>query len=237
MLLANEQKTNILRNVFVQAVLIAVSLTGITYVLGIMLGWISADGLSVPEMFAGLLNYGATFLCIKQRRAYALVGILGTAAWSYVFFSNNLLASGVVNAYLAGMLIYGWWRWGKDTDSRKVHHLGWKWAPVYALVTAAIYGGAVWITSALGGAFAFWDAAILVLTILAQLLQDQKVIEVWVVWTAVNIVGVILYWNSGLYFAMVQQFIFGFANIWGWFDWRKTMITNKEEEERVTQNA
>jgi len=212
-----------LGNVFIQAILISLSLTAITYALGLGLGWLDGATVSVPEMFAGVLNYGATFLCIKQRRAYALVGIAGSAAWSYVFFSSNLLASGVVNAYLAMMLIYGWWRWGKDSNSRRVHHLSPKWVPVYLAVTVAIYLGAVWITSALGGSFAFWDAAILVLTILAQLLQDQKVIEVWFVWTAVNVVGVILYWNSGLYFAMVQQFIFGFANTWGWLDWRKTM--------------
>ena len=79
---------------------------------------------------------------------------------------------------------------------------------------------------------AFWDAAILVFTILAQLLQDQKVIFAWVIWGAVNVAGVILYFNSEIYFAMVQQLIFGFANIWGWMEWRKTM---KEQEEEVVR--
>lgn len=219
------------RNVFLQAAVIALSLTATTYALAIAVGWITPDGVSLPEVFAGIFNYAATFLCIKQRRAYALVGIIGTAAWSYVFFSNNLLASGVVNIYLAGMLVYGYWRWGKDTNTRKVRHIGLKWVPVYLIVTVAIYLGAVAITTAFGGSFVFWDAAILVLTILAQLLQDQKVIEAWVVWTAVNVVGVILYFNAELYFAVIQQFIFGFANLWGWMDWRKTMIADRAVKE------
>lgn len=62
------------------------------------------------------------------------------------------------------------------------------------------------------------------LTILAQLLQDQKVIQVWFVWTAVNIIGVVIYWNSGLYFAFIQQAIFGVANYWGWRDWHRSMV-------------
>lgn len=219
-----------LANVWLQAAIIALGLTGATYALALAIGWLEPGSFNGVEMLAGVLNYAATFLCIKQKRAYAIAGIFGTAAWSYVFFTSNLLASGVVNIYLAGMLIYGWWRWGKDNNTRPVRHLSMKWAPVYAGVTALIYFGAVWITSALGGSFVFWDAAILVLTILAQLLQDQKIIQVWIVWTAVNIVGVILYWNSGIYFAMIQQLIFGVANIWGWLEWKATMATQKEKE-------
>jgi nicotinamide mononucleotide transporter len=216
-----------IKNVFLQAAIIAVMFTGTTYALALTLGWLTPQTLNWFELVAGALSYVATFLCIKQKRAYAIVGIVGSILWAYVFWSNDLLASAVVNAYLAIILIYGYWRWGKDTNPRPVHHLAWKWVPVYALSTAVIYFGAVWITDALGGKMAFWDAAILVFTILAQLLQDQKVIFAWVVWGAVNVAGVILYFNTEIYFAMVQQLIFGFANIWGWMEWKKTM---KEQE-------
>jgi len=217
-----QTKPRLLSNVFVQAAVIAVVLTTTTYALAVALGWITG-ALNWFEIAAGVLNYAATFLCIKQKRAYALIGIAGSATWAYVFWSNNLLASAVVNAYLALTLIYGYWRWGKDNSSRPVHHLALKWVPAYAGVTALIYFGAVWLTTAFGGSFAFWDAAILVLTILAQLLQDQKVITVWIIWTLVNIVGVVLYFNTEIYFAMIQQVIFGLANIWGWMEWKKTM--------------
>ncbi len=225
----NTQKTGALRNVGLQAVLIAAMFTGTTYALALAVGWLKPGELNWFELLAGAMNYMATFLCIKQKRFYAIVGIIGSAVWAYVFFQADLLASGVVNLYLAGMLVYGFWRWGKDTNTRPVRQLSLKWLPVYILATAAIYFGAVAITSAFGGAFAFWDAAILVFTILAQLLQDQKVIFAWVVWGAVNVVGVILYFNTGIYFAMVQQFIFGFANIWGWYEWKQTMNTQKLE--------
>lgn len=216
-------RTGVLSNVYAQAALIAVVLTTTTYALALAIGWLEPGVVNWFEIGAGLLNYAATFLCIKQKRAYALVGILGSITWAYVFFSNNLLASAIVNIYLAGMLVYGYFRWGKDTKSRPVRHLSLKWAPVYVIVTALIYFGAVWITNAFGGSFVFWDAAILVFVILAQLLQDQKIITAWIVWTLVNIVGVILYFNTEIYFAMIQQVIFGFANIWGWVEWKRTM--------------
>lgn len=217
-------------NHFLQAAVLALSLSGLVYALALALGWQKAAEINGVEVFAGALNYAAAYLCIKQRRTYALVGILGTAAWSYVFFSNDLLASGVVNLYLSSILIYSWWRWGEDEKTRPVHHLALRWFPVYAITTGLVYLGAVWITHALGGKFVFWDAAVLVLTILAQLLQDQKVIQAWLVWTVVNIVGVILYWQSGLFFAVAQQLLFGFANIWGWRDWYATMASGDDED-------
>lgn len=214
-------------NPFIQAGLVAAMLTSLTYLVAVALGWIIPGSLNGMEIVAGALNYAATFLCIKQKRSYSLLGIVGSAAWSYVFFSQGLIASGAVNLYLVFTLVYGYWRWGEDGLTRPVRHLQLKWAPVYIGATALIYFGAVWLTHALGGSFVFWDAAILVLTILAQLLQDQKIILAWVIWTSVNIVGVILYFNSGIYFALMQQLIFGLANIWGWIEWRKTMNTEK----------
>jgi len=220
-------KRDLRTNPFIQAALVAVILTSLSYLAAVALGWIAPGSLNGMEILAGGLNYVATFLCIKQKRSYALVGVVGSAAWSYVFFSQGLIASGAVNLYLVLTLIYGYWRWGKDGSTRPVRYLQLKWAPVYLGATGLIYLGAVWLTQSLGGSFVFWDAAILVLTILAQLLQDQKIILAWVVWTLVNIVGVILYFNSGIYFALMQQLVFGLANIWGWIEWRKTMNTEK----------
>lgn len=218
--------TTLIPHPITQALLISIVITSATYVIAIAAGWLKPGELNYFEILAGGLNYIATYLCIKQKRIYALIGIFGSGVWSYVFWTNGLLASSVVNAYLAILLIYGYWRWGKDTNPRPPRHLKVKWVPAYLIFTTLFYLGAVYITNKLGGEFAFWDAAILVLTILAQLLQDQKVITVWFVWGLVNIVGVILYFNSGLYFAVIQQAIFGLANILGYREWKRDLVND-----------
>ncbi len=217
----------VVKNDYLLGLIIALAITGATYAIAVPLGWQDGANLDYIAVGASVLNYIATFLTIKQRRFYAIVGIVGSALWAWDFLQANLLASAVTNAYLAIWLIYSWWRWGKDTNTRKVHHLSLKWAPVYLVLTVATYFGAVWINNALGGSFAFWDSAILVLTILAQLLQDQKVILCWVVWMGANIIGVWEYFANGLYFAAVQQVLFGLSNIWGWVEWQKTMKADK----------
>lgn len=212
-----------MRNDFFLAAVIAVSLTALTYFAATTAGWVTDP--NWLEIVASGMNYAATFLSIRQRRFFYLIGIGASAIYATVYGQAGLLASAVLSMYLTISLIYGYFRWGKDKKSRPVHHLSWKWAPVYVIVTAAFWFGA-WLTvRALGGELPFWDAWILVLTILAQFLLDNKVIETWIVWTAVNIIGVILYFNIGLYFAAVQQLLFGVANLWGWMSWKRTMQT------------
>lgn len=214
--------SSIFRNDFVTAGLIAVSITAITYLLAFSLGWVTGEP-NWLEIIASGMNYAATYLSIKQKRFFYLIGVGASAIYAVVYGQAGLLASAVLSMYLTLSLFYGYFRWGKDSNSRPVHNLSWKWFPVYLLATAGFYAGASFTVQALGGTFAFWDAAILVLTILAQFMLDQKVIQTWVVWTLVNIVGVTLYYTSGLYFAAVQQLIFGVANLWGWMAWKKTM--------------
>lgn len=222
------QERSIFRNVFFQAAIIAVVLTGLTYLLAFSVGWVTEPNWF--EIAASAMNYAATFLSIKQKRFFYLIGIGASAIYAYVYGEAGLLASAVLSMYLTLSLIYGYLRWGKDKKSRPVHNLSWKWVPVYAVATAAFFAGAYFTVQALGGTFAFWDAAILVLTILAQFLLDNKVIQTWAVWTAVNVVGVLVYFNTELYFAAMQQLIFGVANLWGFLAWRRSMKVDEAKK-------
>lgn len=219
----------LVRNDFFIAAVIAVVLSGATFALAYGLGWLT----TAPNWFevsAATLNYGATYLSIKQRRLAYTLGFVASAGFAVAYFQYGLLASSILSLYLVGQLIYGYFRWGKDSNTRPVHHLSWKWLPAYIVATVLVYLGAVGIVTLLGGHFAFWDAAILVLTIAAQFLLDNKVIESWYVWTAVNVIGVVLYFTAGAPFAAIQQLIFGLANVWGYLAWRKTMLADRDRD-------
>jgi nicotinamide mononucleotide transporter len=210
-------------NDYIVALAIAAIATVGTYLIALAFGWTTFETLNWGEVTAAAINYGATYLTIRQRRASYMLGVGASAIYAVVYGSAGLMASVVLSLYLTITLFYGFFRWGNDTDTRPVHNLQWRWLPVYIAATAALYYGAALAIQALGGSFAFWDAAILVLTLLAQLLLDQKVIQTWAVWTLVNVVGVILYFQADLHFAAMQQLIFGIANLWGFLAWRKSM--------------
>jgi nicotinamide mononucleotide transporter len=117
--------------------------------------------------------------------------------------------------------MYGWIRWRADAVTRPVTRVEGRWVFAYIAVTALAFAGALRLTSALGGSFAMADTVILVGSLLAQFLMDNKKLENWGVWFVVNVIAVWEYVSSGLAIAGLQ-YIFFLANaLWGWALWAR----------------
>lgn len=206
---------------FVVAALFGVGLTGASYALAFGMGWVRE--VNWLEAFATFTSYACTYLCVKQSRWNYPIGAISTAALCVLFWQLGLYSSMALNAYLPIALVYGWFRWGRDDDTRPVTFVrGIDWIG-YAAITSVTYGGLVVISSAFGAALPFADASILVLSILAQWLLDNKKVETWLVWIAVNVIAIGTYFNAGAYIVALQ-FVFFLGNaVYGWWGWRRTM--------------
>ena len=202
--------------------LVAIGLTGASYLVGLLFGWI--DGVNPLEAFAVFTSYACTYLCVKQRRFNYPIGALSTAAYCLLFWQQGLYASMALNAYLTPMLVYGWFRWRADSDARPVTRLALAWVPVYLGVAGVAFAAASLLNSALGGSFAVADSVILVGTIVAQLLMDNKKLESWVVWFVVNVAAIIVYFSSGLPIAGLQYVFFLGNAVWGFAQWRRALV-------------
>jgi len=196
---------------------IAVLLTGGSYVLAAALGWITE--VNPIEAFAVYTSYACTWLCIQQRRFNYPIGAMSTAAYCVLFWQQDLVASAALNAYLTPSLLYGWIRWRADAETRPVTRLERRRLPVYLGVTVIAYVGAVAVAGALGGTFAAADSVILVGSILAQFLLDNKKLETWIVWFAVDVVAIWLYASSGLAIAGLQYVLFLVTAVLGFRAW------------------
>ena len=205
----------------VDSLWIAVLLTGGSYLVGSAIGWVTT--INPLEAFAVFTSYSCTWLCVQQRRFNYPIGMLSTTAYCILFWQQGLYASMVLNAYLTPTLLYGWIRWRADADTRPVAHVAPRWLPVYIVITVAAYVGAVAVTSFFGGSFATLDSLILVGTILAQFLLDNKKLETWIVWFAVDIVAIWLYVTSGLAIAGLQYVLFLVTAVLGFRRWWLTM--------------
>lgn len=213
-------------NDIIFAVLIGIVLTGLSYLAGLAFGFIQE--INWLEAFAVFTSYGSTWLCVKQRRFNYIFGAISTAAYAVLFFQYGLIASAILNAYLAPALVYGWIRWRTDANTKPV---GWvvakgarNWIPVYIAVTLAAWAVAAFVVvPAFGGQLALLDSAILALTILAQFLLDNKKMETWIIWALVNITAIYVYFSAELYLVVIQ-YIFFLANaVYAFFEWRKTL--------------
>lgn len=203
------------------AVVIGLVLTSLSYGVALAAGWV--DGINALEAFAVFTSYASTYLCVVEKRFNYVFGAISTAAYSVLFFQWDLIGSAVLNAYLAPSLLYGWFRWRKDEVTRPVGHVQVKWLPVYIAITAVAYFGGTAIVKALGGQMATWDVVILVGSILAQFLLDNKRIETWMVWAVVNVAAIYVYFSSGLFLAGFQYIFFLANTVFGYVMWHKSM--------------
>ncbi len=205
--------------------IVGVVATALSYFVAIAVGWLTTADLNWLEVFAVFTSYVCTFLCVRQRRINYPIGAVSTAAYAVLFFQSDLLSSAVLNLYLTPTLVYGWIRWRADNNARPVGRVKLRWWPVYLAVTAAFYVGASLISSAFGAAFAWTDALILAGTVLAQFLLDNKKLENWVIWAAVNVLAIYTYGAAGLWLVMFQYVLFLLNTFFGFVMWRKSERT------------
>ena len=217
------------------SLVIGLILTSLSYLVGFWAGWISE--FNELEAFAVFTSYASTWLCVVESRANYVFGVITTFAYCLLFIQFDLVASAIVNGYLVLSLAYGYFRWGKDENTKPVQHVALKWLPVYFLVTAAAYLIALFITKAAGGTLALTDTVILVGTILAQFLLDNKKIETWMVWAVVNVFAIYTYFNADLALAGFQYIFFLLNTVIGYVAWHKSMRSTIPNDWKISVNG
>ncbi len=217
-----QTRTGQARNV-VESVVIAVGLTAASYLIGGWAGWITLSTINWLEVFAVFTSYSCTYLCVRERRINYPIGVISSAAYALLFLQSGLLASAVLNAYLVPTLIYGWIRWRKDEQTLPVTHVRIKMIPIYVVVGLVGYGGASLLSAQLGGTMAWTDSVILIGTIIAQFLLDNKKLENWLLWAIVNIFAIYTYATTGLPLVALQYVLFLGNTLYGYIMWKRSM--------------
>lgn len=211
-----------INNVIYQSVGFALAATTISMTIAVFGLQIPLE-FSVLETAAVLTSFACTYLCVMQSRHNYIIGVVTTFLYSILFYQASLIGSMALNIYLIPTLIYGWFIWGPDDQTKKVEHVLVRNLPLYIGATVLTYLGAVVVVSGFGGEMAALDSWILIGTILAQYLLDRKKIETWAVWVAVNIVSMYVYWNAELYLVFLQYVFFLGNTMFGAYMWNRSM--------------
>ena len=211
------------RGYFLESLWVAIILTGLSLVFSEFMGWIQYGELNIWEVAATFASFSCTYMCVMQTRWNYPMAVVSTVLLAYVFWEANLLASAILNLYLIPTVIYGYFIWGKDSETRQVEHVSWRVLPQYVFFTVAAYAGAWGIVNTFGGELAALDSWLLIGSIFAQFLLDRKKIETWLVWISVNVVSIYVYFESGLYLLAIQFFFFLLNAIFGYYKWWRSM--------------
>ncbi|GAA0532946.1 nicotinamide mononucleotide transporter [Saccharopolyspora subtropica] len=204
--------------------------------------WLLGNGITVlgqqiswAELVGQLCALAVVFLAQRRTLATWPVQVSATVLLFAVYASVHLGGLAIRQVMILLISLYGWWAWNRRSDP--VYGVAVRRArPVERLVLlAALVAGTsafALLLTALDASWAPWpDAWIFVGTLAAFWAQGRGLVEFWLVWLAVDAVGVPLQVASGLYFSAAVYVVFAVLVIHGWWSWNRTA---KVQRERAT---
>lgn len=151
-------------------------------------------------------------------------GIVGAVLFALLFRSTQLYADATLQVFFVATSVIGWRQWLRGDGGRPLPisrsrpaHIG--WSVLAAILVAVGYGT---LLHRFTDAFApFLDSAVLVLSVVAQLLLMRRKVETWPFWLAVNTLAVPLFASRGLYLTAVLYSVYWVNALVAWRAWRR----------------
>jgi nicotinamide mononucleotide transporter len=176
------------------------------------------------ELAANVFTAVAIVLAGRNNVHTWWTGIAGTALFGLLFAQNRLYADVALQVFFVVTGIIGWWKWlrGQEGEALPVTHAGANsllWILPLGLGATAAYGA---LLHHFTNAYApFVDSAVLVFSIIGQLLMMQRRVENWGFWLLVNTIATPLYFSRGLHLTAVLYAGFWINALVSWRSWHK----------------
>jgi nicotinamide mononucleotide transporter len=187
--------------------------------------------ISYIEFIGSILGFAFVVLATLNNLYAWPVGILSVIVLFFLFFQVQLYADLFLQVYYLITSIYGWMYWKRNTQEVGITYL--KSKSLIAIITLIfilsifmgyfitnihIYLPQIFIKPA---ALPYSDSVILITSIAAQWLLANRKIENWILWTVVNIISCVVYYQKQIYFLSLEYAIFFIISFYGYFRWRK----------------
>ncbi|WP_205849223.1 nicotinamide riboside transporter PnuC [Natronospirillum operosum] len=191
--------------------------------------------LSYIEFFGTVLYLASVYLVAKRHVLTWPVGIVSVLLFMVLFYQIRLYSAAAEQMVYLAACTYGWWYWAQSgIQAGRVEGVGFspvptllKWLGVIVVLSAAL--GLVmtrvheWAPTLFpeAAAFPLIDAATTVTSLVAMWLMARKRTESWVLWIAVDVVSIWLYFVKGVAFvSLLYVVLLGLATL-GLLAWLK----------------
>ena len=183
--------------------------------------------MSALEIVAAVLGLVSVALTVRQNVWCWPTGAVMVALYAYIFWVNRLYADAGLQVVYFVLQFYGWYEWLHGGEGRAELPVG--RASARLLLVLAVLGAAA--TAGLGSALIRWtnqdvsylDSTITVFSLIAQWMLARKLLENWLIWMGVDVLGVGVYGYKRLYATAVLYAVFLALAAAGYRSWRKSL--------------
>jgi nicotinamide mononucleotide transporter len=185
--------------------------------------------LETVAVILGLLNI---LLIIRRSLWNFPVGIAMVALYCFIFTQAKLYSDAGLQIFFLIVQGYGWWAWQQNKVAQGeviVERLHPKPTSIWAggaLVATLVWGTLMHTLT--DASYPFWDAAIAMFSVAAQIMMARRYLENWWMWIGVNCISIPLYLLKGLNQTAGLYVVFLMLAIVGLIDWqRRLRVTNR----------
>lgn len=200
--------------------------TGMMLVLvALMLGVAYATSSTALEIAATLTGLLSVWLTARERIWAWPIGLVNVACFFYMFWEVKLYADMTLQVFFFILSIYGWIIWLTKRGNDKVRPTR-RIQPAMAVIllislVGLSAGWGYWLDHYTDASIPYVDAFIATLSLIAQYLLSNKVLENWYCWLLVDVLSIGMYAYKGLYAVAFLYVIFLGIAAMGLYSWRK----------------
>ena len=175
------------------------------------------------ELIAFVLGVANVALIVRRSMWNYPFGLAMVTLYAVVFYRTRLYSDALLQLFFFVVNFYGWALWRRaeaDEGDIRVLLLSGKarvcWIIGAAVLTVAWGYGMHRFTKA---SYPYWDAAVAIPSVVAQILLSRRVLENWLIWIAVDLLAIPLYAAKQLWLTSGLYAIFLILATWGLVSW------------------
>jgi nicotinamide mononucleotide transporter len=179
------------------------------------------------EGLAALFGVVSVYLSTRQIIWSWPTAIVNVALYSVVFYNGRLYGQMGLQAIYLVLSLYGWYQWlhgGADKTELRVSR-----ASPRLLVTLAATNLVAWVVLAAvlrrtDAALPWLDALLATTSLVAQWMMTRKILQNWILWIALDIVYVPMFFSQRLYATAFLYAAFLVLAVMGFVEWRRSIV-------------
>jgi nicotinamide mononucleotide transporter len=179
------------------------------------------------EAVAALLGLVNIALIIRRSVWNYPFGIAMVVLYAHIFWGAKLYSDAGLQVFFLIVQFYGWVAWaGKQDDDGRVTVDRLASRAVYAWAFASVVATVAWgmmMHRFTDAAYPYWDGAVAMLSVSAQIMMTRRLVENWWWWIAVDILAIGLFGVKGLWLTAGLYGVFLVMAVAGLIEWQRKL--------------